>query len=133
MADDPEFRASFDVGNEKARRANRDVMRAKIAEQVKSRERTELFKTAMEWMVPIVLVATTQEILDSPQHAARGFFDEVEHPVMGKATMPGAPFKMSESAWRSTEPAPMLGQHNAEVYGERLGYDVEDLSDQGII
>ena len=133
MADDPEFRASFDVGNEKARRANREIVRTTIAEQVKSRERMDLFQTAMEWMVPIVLVANTQEILDSPQHAARGFFDEVEHPVIGKATMPGAPFKMSESPWRSTSPAPLLGQHNAEIYGERLGYDVEELIDQGVI
>ena len=133
ISDDPEFRASFDVGNEKARRANREIIRTKIAEQVKSRERMNLFQTAMEWMVPIVLVATTQEILDSPQHAARGFFDEVEHPVIGNVTMPGAPFKMSESAWRSTIPAPLIGQHNAEIYGERLGYDVEELMDQGVI
>ncbi len=127
--DDDRFRASFEPGNEKERRSNRITLRARLAEQVGQRDRMELFQTAMEWMVPIVLAATTQEILDSPQLRARGFFEDIDHPVVGAATMPGAPFKMSASPWRSTTPAPLLGQHNEEVYHGRLGYPQSHLAE----
>ena len=127
--DDDRFRASFEPGNEKERRSNRSRLRAKLAEQVEGRDRMELFQTAMEWMVPIVLAATTQEILDSPQLQVRGFFEDVEHPVVGKVTTPGAPFKMSASPWQGNGPAPLLGQHNEDIYCGRLGYTEADLAD----
>jgi len=64
--------------------------------------------------------------LESPQHQARKFFIEVKHPVAGKLTQPGAWAKMSETPWQMRSPAPLLGQHNVEVYG-RLGYSKQDL------
>ena len=78
----------------------------------------------------------TEEIMESPQHEARDFFEEVDHPVMGKVTMPGAPFKMMETPWQVPNPAPLLGQHNEEIYCGRLGYTKDDLvrlREQGII
>jgi crotonobetainyl-CoA:carnitine CoA-transferase CaiB-like acyl-CoA transferase len=71
-------------------------------------------------------ISTTEDLVNDPHWKARGFWEEVEHPVAGTLTYPGAPFKMKESPWRITRPAPLLGQHNAEVYGE-LGYSAEDL------
>ncbi len=136
VTDDPEFKASFEIGNEKARRSNRGLIRTTIAEKVKDRDRMELFDKAMEWMVPLVLVATTQEVLDSPQLRAREFFEEVDHPVIGKAELPGAPFKMSETPWIGSNAAPTLGQHNSEVYTKRLGLadtEISLLSRQGVI
>ena len=100
------------------------------------REKRELFQSGGEWRIPFALVPTTQEILDSPQHKDRGFFEEVDHPVMGKATMPGAPFKMTETPWQLRNPAPLLGEHNEEVYCHRLGYSKEELvrlKERGVI
>ena len=104
-----------------------EELRAAIAERVKDRKQMDLFLSGVEWRLPIGLVPTTKEILDSPQHRARGFFEEVNHPVMGKVTMPGAPFKMTESPWQLRRPAPLLGEHNQEIYGDRLGYTGDDL------
>ena len=64
------------------------------------------------------------------------FFEEVDHPVIGRVTMPGAPFKMAESPWRLKSPAPLLGEHNEEVYCRLLGYSREELvrlKESGII
>jgi crotonobetainyl-CoA:carnitine CoA-transferase CaiB-like acyl-CoA transferase len=51
--------------------------------------------------------------------AARGFFVDVEHPVAGRLRMPGAPYRHARSPWRILRPAPRVGEHDAEVFGEQ--------------
>lgn len=80
-------------------------------------------------------VNTTEDLVNDPHWSIREFWVDVDHPVTGKLTYPGAPFKMEETPWRVSRPAPLLGQHNEEVYGE-LGYSKEDLvvlREKGII
>jgi crotonobetainyl-CoA:carnitine CoA-transferase CaiB-like acyl-CoA transferase len=71
-------------------------------------------------------INTTEDLVNDPHWKAREFWVDVDHPVTGKLTYPGAPFKMHETPWQVRRPAPLLGQHNEEVYGE-LGYSKEDL------
>ncbi|MDO8749624.1 MAG: CoA transferase [Dehalococcoidia bacterium] len=71
-------------------------------------------------------VYTIEEVCQDPQFNGRGFFVEVEHPVTGKTKLPGRPFVMEKTPWQLRRPAPMLGQHNQEVYSE-LGYTQQDL------
>jgi crotonobetainyl-CoA:carnitine CoA-transferase CaiB-like acyl-CoA transferase len=58
---------------------------------------------------------------------ARGFYTEVEHPVIGTIKMPGEMFRLPACPWRLRLPAPLLGQHNHEVYHGELGYAIQDL------
>ena len=53
-------------------------------------------------------------------------FQQVDHPEAGRLTYPGPPFRMDESA-ATTGRAPLLGEHNEKVYGERLGLSRRDL------
>ena len=71
-------------------------------------------------------ISTSEDLLNEPHWKERGFWEEIEHPVAGKLTYPGAPFKMAETPWQASRPAPQLGEHNAEVFGE-LAYSREDL------
>ena len=48
---------------------------------------------------------------------------EVEHPIAGHLKMPGVPVKMSLTHGSVDKPAPMLGQHTAELLKEILGWD----------
>ena len=98
--------------------------------------REELFHEGQEWRVPYCLVPTVDELLDFAQHKERKYFVEVDYPNTGKVTQPGAPFKMSETPWQVMCSAPLLGEHNEEVYHEYLGYRKEDiirLRESGII
>ena len=45
------------------------------------------------------VVHSPAEVLASEQYAARGYFASIEHPVIGEAAYPGAPFIMSETPW----------------------------------
>ena len=78
---------------------------------------------------------TVEESFYDPHFRERGFWTEVEHPAVGKATIPGHPFILHEAPWLLRRPAPLLGEHNAEVLG-KLGYTKEDLvkmSESGVI
>lgn len=55
------------------------------------------------------------DLAASPQYAFRGFFAQVEHPVLGKLRHPTVPYKLSLTPARIDTPAPLLGQHTAEV------------------
>lgn len=133
LFEDPEFQMK---GWGMRERHLEDEAATPFSSQLMERERMELFLSATQWRIPFALVPTTDEILDSPQHNTRGYFEEVDHPVMGKVTMPGAPFKMKETPWQLKRPAPLLGEDNEEVYCERLGYAKDDLvrlREQGVI
>jgi crotonobetainyl-CoA:carnitine CoA-transferase CaiB-like acyl-CoA transferase len=69
---------------------------------------------------------TPGDLLSDPHFKERGYWAEIEHPVAGKLTYSGAPFRMEEGGWQIRKPVPLLGQHNEQVYGE-LGYSKEDL------
>jgi CoA:oxalate CoA-transferase len=80
-------------------------------------------------------INTTEDLVNDSHWNAREFWTEIEHPVTGKIKYAGAPFKVAETPWRVSRPAPLLGQHNEEVYGE-LGYSKENLvrlRERGII
>ena len=74
------------------------------------------------------VVQTPQDVIESPQYRARGYFVEIEHPAIGAAEYPGAPFIMRETPWHVESPAPALGQHSGEVLSERLGCSDDDLA-----
>ncbi|MQG57056.1 MAG: CoA transferase [SAR202 cluster bacterium] len=74
------------------------------------------------------VVQDGKEALNNPQYESRGYFVDIDHPVAGLHTYPGAPFNMSETPWRASSSAPTLGQHNSEIYGNRLGYSKAELA-----
>ena len=88
----------------------------------------EVFDAASEVRYPMAAIYTTEELVKNNHYRERGFFTEIEHPKAGKLTYPGAPFKLSEAGYEIRMPAPLLGQHNSEVYGDLLGYSANDLN-----
>jgi len=87
----------------------------------------ELFDIFLKSKIASAPVNSPQDLLKNAQLKAREYFVEVDHPETGKVTYPGAPFKMSETSWKIRQPAPLLGQHNEEIYCGRLGYTKQEL------
>ncbi len=73
--------------------------------------------------VPAAPVILPPDIIDNPALRARGFFQSVEHPLCGPLPYPRPP--VTGDYVRS--PAPLLGQHNAEILGGALGLSSQEL------
>jgi crotonobetainyl-CoA:carnitine CoA-transferase CaiB-like acyl-CoA transferase len=65
----------------------------------------------------------------NPQHDARGFYEAVDHAVIGTHRIGAFPVVFGrQPSTRFARPAPRLGEHNREVLGELLGVDDDELS-----
>ena len=98
-----------------------------ILDAMKDRGKWELFEEASEMHMLFGLVQTPEDLARCPQLEARGFYREVDHPVMGRLKVPAVLFNLSLTPYRLRGSAPLLGQHNASVYCDRLGYTRRDL------
>jgi crotonobetainyl-CoA:carnitine CoA-transferase CaiB-like acyl-CoA transferase len=95
----------------------------------------EIVMTAQALRLPFAYVPTAADLLSDEHLAERAFFEHVPNPADGELTIPGAPFKMSETPL-AARPAPRRGEANASVLLDELGYEKSDLtvlSDQGVI
>ena len=97
----------------------------------------ELYHEAQKRRIPFCPVNTPEEILEDEQLAARNFFVRVEHPELNKdLTYPGIPLRLSETPCRIRKRAPVIGEHNLEIYEKWLGMtrgDLEVLRENGVI
>lgn len=91
--------------------------------------REEAMDTAQRQGIEVGAVYTVEDMLHDPQLEARHFFVEVEHEALGRSfTYPGPPFVMSETPCRPPRRAPLLGEHNIEIYQGELGLSVGELA-----
>ncbi len=57
----------------------------------------------------------------------RGFFEEWDHPEIGRQKYDGVLWKMSKTPGRINRRAPLVGEHNNYVFGELLGLPQEEI------
>jgi CoA:oxalate CoA-transferase len=79
--------------------------------------------------LPFAPVMDTAQIVKDPHMNCREMTVEVEQMISGSLKMPGTVFKMSGTPGDPLRPAPFLGEHNSEVYGELLGYSEEKIDE----
>jgi crotonobetainyl-CoA:carnitine CoA-transferase CaiB-like acyl-CoA transferase len=78
--------------------------------------------------VAAVRVRTADDLLTDPQLLARGFWEQVSHPVAGNFLATGLPFRSAAGGTpRGHEPAPTLGQHNEEILTGILGLSTREI------
>ena len=120
LADHPLFLNPY------ARQEHPEEFNALIVPWLMEHERQDIFARAQELKMPFGTVCTIDEVVADPHLAERVYFAETEHPAAGKLVYPGLPFRpdMDEIEIKR---APLLGEHNDEIYGKRLGYTKEQL------
>lgn len=109
------------------RRKNDAEFAHHMERETKNITKEEFYHVGQAKGVPNTMVCSPSDVMNSPQYKARGFFVKVEHPEVGKMVCPRGPYVFSETPWAVERLAPLLGQHNEEVYCRLLGYAREDL------
>jgi crotonobetainyl-CoA:carnitine CoA-transferase CaiB-like acyl-CoA transferase len=100
------------------RMENREIIDQFVQEYADTVTRDDFVDRAQGIGLPIVPVLSPSEYVDHPHAAARGFWEESTHPVVGDFRTAGPPFRMSETPFRPKRPAPLLGEHTEEVLAE---------------
>jgi crotonobetainyl-CoA:carnitine CoA-transferase CaiB-like acyl-CoA transferase len=113
---------------------NADRQRARVDLAIEIERRLTLRSTG-EWLArmeaagipagPILDIATA---LSDPVAAERDMRVEVDHPVAGRTSQVGAPWKLDGRSSPIRRPSPLLGQHTAEVLTEVLGYSQDQVA-----
>jgi benzylsuccinate CoA-transferase BbsE subunit len=106
-----------------------EILRPYLAEH----DWEDLLTRAQELRIPFAAVLDAKTLLENEHLRERGFFEEIEHPELGRVPIAAYPFKMSETPLRAGR-SPLLGEHTHEVLGE-VGYEAEDqlvLRERGV-
>ncbi len=107
---------------------------AMVADFTRRHDKHEAMRLIGAAGVPAGAVLDTMELINEPSFERRGIFQVMQHPS-GPFKMPSWPVRFDGAPPR-LEPAPLLGQHSAEVFGDWLGMskgDIEALKNEGAI
>ncbi len=87
--------------------------------------------------LPAAAVAMSEDRIErDPDNAAWGMFPTSHHPEIGDVRVDGIPVHLSETDWSITRGAPLLGQHNHEVFCDLVGLtesEFGDLQEHGVL
>jgi crotonobetainyl-CoA:carnitine CoA-transferase CaiB-like acyl-CoA transferase len=130
LADDPRFATNAD------RVAHMDETDALVTEWTQTLPKMEVFARTKALRVPCAPVRTAPEVMHDPHMHERGMLEEIDHPELGRITVPTTPLRLHGLAKAPAGPSPTVGQHNAEIYGGWLGLSAAEiavLKDEGVI
>lgn len=117
----PEFKKVED------RVKNRKRLDPMIAEVTSRFTRDELLEKMVQEKIPASPVMTVADVANDPYFRdERDMYSDVEHPQLGTVRITNTAIKMSETNPHVRGCAPLLGEHNGEVY-RQLGYSEEEI------
>ncbi|MFC1900546.1 CaiB/BaiF CoA transferase family protein [Chloroflexota bacterium] len=138
MADD--FIKNFDWSTFNLQDTTQEML-DRLAEPVSkffiSKTKAELLEGALKFNAQLYPVADASDIAANPQLTAREYWVELEHPELNDTiNYPGAFGKTTEAQPRLSRRAPLVGEHNMEIYEDELGISnekIQSLKKAGII
>ena len=110
------------------RRQHPDVVVGAIAEFCSRHTKEELYEEGQKRRIAVTPINSVGEFINSEQVKARETFVDMEHPMIGKYAHFGPVPRFSESSGMISRTAPLLGEHNKEIYCGELGMSNDDLA-----
>jgi crotonobetainyl-CoA:carnitine CoA-transferase CaiB-like acyl-CoA transferase len=126
---DPAWSRDPALATAAGRRAQHDRIDAAIGTWCAQRDAEALAEALVARGVPAAPVLPPARLDRNPHLRARGFFETVDHPVVGTHAHPALPLRLASGCSRwYTRPAPTLGEHTEEVLRTLLGLNDEEIA-----
>jgi crotonobetainyl-CoA:carnitine CoA-transferase CaiB-like acyl-CoA transferase len=109
------------------RRKHPDIVVGAIAEFCARYTKEELYEEGQKRRIAVTPINTAGEFIEMEQTKSRGLFVEMEHPMIGKYKQFGVVPRLMETPGGIYRPAPLLGEHNKEIFTGELGMSSDDL------
>jgi crotonobetainyl-CoA:carnitine CoA-transferase CaiB-like acyl-CoA transferase len=118
----------LDLANPKVNQEYVNGIIEPITKFFKCHTKKELLERAVERHIMLFPLGSAKDTLESPQLAAREYWAEVEHPELGDTiTYPGPFVKLSETPVVIRRRAPLIGEHNEDIYVDELGFPRKEM------
>jgi crotonobetainyl-CoA:carnitine CoA-transferase CaiB-like acyl-CoA transferase len=126
---DPEWASAPGLGTADGRRDAHDLIDKEVAAFASVQDLGELVERLVAAGIPAAPVVEPGDVVTNPQMRARGFVETIDHALLGRHELLGAPFRFASrpQGWVRF-PAPTLGQDNDAVLGDLLGVDAERMA-----
>ena len=117
LVQDPELRKpSFWIKPEA-----KDLVDSLLYPWVLARSKLEVMEQAQEARIACAPVNSTVEMLADKHWHERKYWTEADHPEAGRLPYTGPSYRAEMGGWAFKTTAPLLGQHNLEVFTGMLG------------
>ena len=122
----PELEKDERFIDSKKRAEHAEELNTIVMSRLSHMTKQEIYDKMQENRVTAGFLANIEDLFKSEQYRARGSFVDIDHPVAGCLKYPGAFAAMGDVLWKHGR-APLLGEHNKEIFCQNLGYTQEDL------
>lgn len=125
---DPDWAGNGRFASAGGRKQHEDELEARLAGWTSGRQREEVVDLLRRAEVHVAPVNDMRDLFEDEQLVHRRAFRTLEHEYLGPHTVPGPPFRLSETPDVIERPAFLLGEHNRTVLQGILGVDDETLA-----
>jgi crotonobetainyl-CoA:carnitine CoA-transferase CaiB-like acyl-CoA transferase len=123
LADDIRFADAF------ARKSNEDALDAELSRAFCSINADDCVALLRDAGVIAAPVNSAPAVMADPQIQSREYFVAIDRAVVGTHLYPGAVARIPDTPLRADAPAPLLGEHNQQVFSELLGMSDDEIAE----
>ena len=110
------------------RHRNRKDLDEKLSAWTRERDAWAITELLQSHGVAAMPVMGALERLNDPHNRERGLYEEIEHPALGMEPIFNLMWKLDQTPASIRRHAPLLGEHNREVFGGLLGLDDAEIA-----
>ena len=125
---EPELAEDARFASAETRWRNQDQLDQVISDWTMDQDYYEVMHKLQKVGVAATPSLSNKALFNDPHLVARKTFTQVEHPVLGKDWVITPPWRLSGTPASIRRHGPLLGEHNHEIFGRRLGMSREEIA-----